>query len=145
MFLRQREQPSSQALILALLNLFFRPSQRSREPLVVEWFPSNDSHYIQLAGAQMVHQRPVAIIPFRDFGASFDLTHEVAIADDWMQLEPGTVVIVHRPGAVARGQERFEVVSKVLHTHFGTPYLEDDDVQAFRVGPDSPDERAPTP
>lgn len=109
-----------------------------RTPAVVEWFPSNDSHYIALARAQQLHRRPVLLIPFRDFGDGFDFEHEVESDDDFAALEPGTVVIVHRPRGAGPGRLRFDVVNQSMRARYGAPLLEDEWLLTFRV-PDRPD------
>ncbi len=102
-------------------------------PLVVEWLPSNDAHYFALARAQMVHQRPVKIIPFRDFGDAFDLAREVSLEGGLAELPAGAALIVHRPRASGPGRIRFMKVVRTLREHFGEPRFDDDELLAFRV------------
>jgi hypothetical protein len=102
-------------------------------PVVVEWLPSNDSHYFALAQAQMVHRRPVKILPFRNFGDRFALRHELSVESDLEALPGGTVVIVHRPRPNGPGRVRFAALSARVRRTLGPPVLDDDRVVAFVI------------
>jgi len=102
-------------------------------PLVVEWWPSPDPHYVALARAQKIHRRPVKIIPYRVWSEAFDLAGEIRVPGDLASLPPGTWVVVHRPRQTGAGMRPLDEVLGPVRAALGPAELEDDELVAFRV------------